>query len=51
MTCDLGHLRRHGLIRRQPRSNTFQLTSDGIRVAAFCAAADYIQSARIAPAS
>ena len=33
MTYDLRRLRRKGLIRRQPRSNTYVLTADGIRVA------------------
>ena len=35
MTYDLRRLRRKGLIRRQPRSNTYTLTPDGIRVAIF----------------
>ncbi len=35
MTYDLRRLRRKGLIRRQPRSNTYVLTPDGIRVAIF----------------
>ena len=35
MTYDLRRLRRKGLIRRQPRSNTYLLTPDGIRVAVF----------------
>ncbi len=35
MTYDLRRLRRKGLIRRQPRSNTYLLTQDGIRVAIF----------------
>ena len=32
---DLRRLRLHGLIQRLPRKNTYQLTSDGIRVAIF----------------
>jgi hypothetical protein len=35
MTYDLRRLRLHGLIERLPGSNTYQLTSDGIRVAVF----------------
>ena len=35
MTYDLRRLRRKGLIRRQPRSNTYLLTPDGLRVAVF----------------
>jgi predicted MarR family transcription regulator len=35
MSYDLRRLRLHGLIQRQPRSNTYVLTSDGIRVAVF----------------
>jgi hypothetical protein len=35
MSYDLRRLRLHGLIQRLPRSNTYQLTSDGIRVAMF----------------
>jgi hypothetical protein len=35
MTYDLRRLRRKGLICRQPRSNTYVLTPDGIRVAIF----------------
>jgi Mn-dependent DtxR family transcriptional regulator len=35
MTYDLRRLRRKGLIRRQPRSNTYRLTPDGIRVAIY----------------
>jgi hypothetical protein len=35
MTYDLRRLRLHGLIQRQPRSNTYTLTSEGIRVAVF----------------
>jgi len=35
MTYDLRRLRRKGLIRRQPHSNTYLLTPDGIRVAVF----------------
>ena len=35
MSYDLRRLRLHGLIQRLPRSNTYQLTSDGIRVAVF----------------
>ncbi len=35
MTYDLRRLRRMGLIRRQPRSNTYTLTADGARVAIF----------------
>ncbi len=35
MSYDLRRLRLHGLIRRLPRSNTYILTSDGIRVAVF----------------
>jgi hypothetical protein len=35
MTYDLRRLRLHGLIRRLPRSNTYVLTPDGIRVALF----------------
>jgi hypothetical protein len=35
MTYDLRRLRRKGLIRRQPRSSTYTLTPDGIRVAVF----------------
>ena len=35
MSYDLRRLRLHGLIQRLPRSNTYVLTSDGIRVAVF----------------
>jgi hypothetical protein len=35
MSYDLRRLRLHGLIQRQPHSNTYQLTPDGIRVAVF----------------
>ena len=35
MSYDLRRLRLHGLIQRLPRSNTYQLTSQGIRVAVF----------------
>jgi len=35
MSYDLRRLRLHGLIQRLPRSNTYQLTSEGIRVAVF----------------
>jgi hypothetical protein len=35
MTYDLRRLRRKGLIRRQPRSNTYVLTTDGVRIAVF----------------
>jgi hypothetical protein len=35
MTYDLRRLRLHGLIKRLPRSNTYVLTPDGIRVAVF----------------
>lgn len=35
MSYDLKRLRLHGLIRRLPHSNTYVLTSEGIRVAAF----------------
>jgi hypothetical protein len=35
MTYDLRRLRLHGLIRRQPGTNTYQLTPEGIRVAVF----------------
>lgn len=35
MSYDLRRLRLHGLIQRVPRRNTYQLTSDGIRVAVF----------------
>src|SRR6185437_2564039 len=35
MTYDLRRLRRKGLIQRIPRTNTYALTSDGIRVAVF----------------
>jgi len=35
MTYDLRRLRLHGLIRRLPRSNTYVLTPDGVRVALF----------------
>lgn len=35
MSYDLRRLRLHGLIRRLPRSHTYVLTPDGIRVAAF----------------
>ena len=35
MTYDLRRLRLAGLIRRQPRSNRYRLTDDGIRVAIF----------------
>ena len=33
---DLTRLRRKGLIQRLPRSNTYLLTSDGVRFALFC---------------
>jgi predicted MarR family transcription regulator len=35
MTYDLRRLRLAGLIRRQPRSNRYRLTDDGIRIAIF----------------
>jgi hypothetical protein len=35
MTYDLRRLRLAGLIRRQPRSNRYRLTHDGIRIAIF----------------
>jgi predicted MarR family transcription regulator len=35
MSYDLRRLRLHGVIERLPRSNTYKLTSDGIRVAVF----------------
>lgn len=35
MSYDLARLRLNGLIERQPHSNTYQLTPDGIRVAVF----------------
>ena len=35
MSYDLRRLRLHGLIQRLPHSNTYVLTPDGIRVAAF----------------
>ncbi len=35
MSYDLRRLRLHGLIERLPHSNTYQLTSEGIRVAVF----------------
>jgi predicted MarR family transcription regulator len=35
MTYDLRRLRLHGLIRRLPRSNTYLLTPEGMRVALF----------------
>jgi hypothetical protein len=35
MSYDLRRLRLHGLIQRLPRSNTYILTPDGIRVAVF----------------
>jgi predicted MarR family transcription regulator len=35
MSYDLRRLRLHGLIYRLPRTNTYQLTSEGIRVAVF----------------
>jgi hypothetical protein len=35
MSYDLRRLRLHGLIQRLPRSNTYQLTGEGIRVAVF----------------
>lgn len=35
MSYDLRRLRLHGLIQRLPRSNTYHLTSEGIRVAVF----------------
>ena len=35
MTYDLRRLRLHGLIERVPRTNTYRLTPDGIRVAVF----------------
>lgn len=35
MTYDLRRLRLHGLIQRQPRSHTYTLTPEGIRVAVF----------------
>jgi hypothetical protein len=35
MTDDLRRLRRKGLIQRLPRSNTYSLTYDGVRVVIF----------------
>jgi predicted MarR family transcription regulator len=35
MSYDLRRLRLHGLIQRLPHSNTYALTSEGIRVAVF----------------
>jgi predicted MarR family transcription regulator len=35
MSYDLTRLRRKGLIRRLPRTNTYVLTGDGVRVALF----------------
>jgi predicted MarR family transcription regulator len=35
MSYDLRRLRLHGLIQRLPRSNTYHLTDEGIRVAVF----------------
>src|SRR5207247_712583 len=35
MTYDLRRLRLHGLIQRLPRTNTYTVTPDGIRVAVF----------------
>ena len=35
MSYDLRRLRLHGLIQRQPHSNTYHLTPDGVRVAVF----------------
>jgi hypothetical protein len=35
MTYDLRRLRLHGLIERVPRTNTYTLTADGVRVAVF----------------
>ena len=35
MTYDLRRLRVHGLIERIPRTNTYTLTPDGVRVAVF----------------
>jgi hypothetical protein len=35
MSYDLRRLRLHGLIQRLPKSNTYQLTTEGIRVAVF----------------
>ena len=35
MSYDLTRLRRKGLIRRLPRTNTYVLTSDGVRFALF----------------
>jgi predicted MarR family transcription regulator len=35
MSYDLARLRLNGLIERRPRSNTYQLTADGQRVAIF----------------
>jgi hypothetical protein len=35
MSYDLKRLRLHGLIHRLPRTNAYQLTSEGIRVAVF----------------
>jgi len=35
MSYDLRRLRLHGLIKRRPRSNTYELTPDGLRVAVF----------------
>jgi predicted MarR family transcription regulator len=35
MSYDLRRLRLHGLIQRLPRKNTYQLTSEGIRLAVF----------------
>jgi hypothetical protein len=36
MTYDLRRLRLHGLIQRLPHTNTYVLTSDGLRAAVFC---------------
>jgi predicted MarR family transcription regulator len=35
MTYDLRHLRLHGRIQRIPRTRTYTLTADGVRVALF----------------
>jgi hypothetical protein len=35
MTYDLRRLRLHGLIQRQPRSNRYRVTEDGLRTALF----------------
>lgn len=35
MTYDLRRLRLHGLIQRQPRSNRYRVTEDGLRIALF----------------